>query len=408
MAFRFLHAADLHLDTPFHGLGQAQPEIARALRDASLDALDALVDTAIAEDCELVLVAGDLYDGAERGLRAQLHLLRAAERLSAAGITTCIVHGNHDPVEQGWSAVHAWPERFHVLGTAQVETVAVTARDGTPIRVHGISFPRREQRESLVARFPKVGRDAFHIGLLHASVGAQPDHAPYSPCALDDLVATGHHYWALGHIHRQQVLRTDPHVVYPGNLQGRSFKPSEQGAKGAVLVTVDGDQVTTAPVALDRVRFVEVELDVSEAGDVPGVLALLDEVTERLADEHEGRGLLLRARLVGSGGPADDLLRAGSAEVLLDQLRRQHAGRTPFVWWARLDLDVTPDLDLDALRDGDDLAASLIRLSEELESERLPALDDLLDRGAQEGLTPDILDALRPLALRDALIRLRS
>src|SRR5690606_33288386 len=122
-----------HLDTPLQGLGQTQPEIAPALRDASLGALDAPVGAPIASDCELVLLAGDVYDGAERGLRAQLHLRRAAERLAAAGIRTAMVHGNHDPVNEGWSAVTAWPDGFVVFGTERVETIAFTARDGTPV-----------------------------------------------------------------------------------------------------------------------------------------------------------------------------------------------------------------------------------------------------------------------------------
>lgn len=410
MAFRFLHAADLHLDTPFQGIGRAAPHVATQLRDASLGALDALVEAAIDEEVDLVLLAGDIYDGASRGLRAQIRLGKAVSRLDAAGIMTVMVHGNHDPVKEGWSAIGRWPERCHVAVTDRVETVRLVARDGTPVEVHGISYDKPAVTENLVRRFPRVGDGAFHIGLLHASVGTQPEHDAYSPCALSDLAGTGHHYWALGHIHRREVLSTAPHVVYPGNLQGRSFKSSELEPKGAMIVEVDGHDVSTRFRALDQVRFAVVEFDVSETNGVDAVIDALEERGRALQAEHQ-RGLVIQARLVGRGGVAEFVERAEIREQSLDELRDRFVEEERFTFWNGIDSDALADVDLAALRGGDDLAATLIEVADGLGADPdvlRGVIDDRLDGELRRHT--DIADSSSLLheALLEAITRLRS
>src|SRR5690554_2805323 len=201
--FRFLHAADLHLDTPFGGIARVSEALRGRLMDASLAALDGLVDAALAHSVDFVVLAGDLYDGADRGIRAQLRVLGAFEKLSAAKIPVFIVHGNHDPVLEGWSAIRAWPEGVHVFGVDEVEVHRLEIR-GQVVTVSGISYGRRDVTENLALRFerPAVSGmdDGFHVAVLHANVGSAADHAAYSPCVLEDLVGRGYDYWALGHI----------------------------------------------------------------------------------------------------------------------------------------------------------------------------------------------------------------
>lgn len=373
MRFRFLHAADLHLDTPFSGLGQTSPEIAERLRDASLDAFDALVELAIKRDVAFVLLAGDIYDGAERGVRAQLRFRRGLERLSQRGIPTLVVHGNHDPLD-GWSAVRSWPERVHVFGP-EPETKEVH-RDGQRLAtVHGVSYPRREVSENLALRLAERAREGggggLRIGLLHCTVGTQTEHAPYSPCTLDELRAAGMDYWALGHIHRHQVLsERDPCVVYPGNLQGRSTKPSEQGAKGAVLVEADETGILGVEfVALDRARFVGLEVDVGELEDLAALHAALGAAANEAAAAHAGRGLLLRATLTGRGPLHADLRRPETLAELRRQLRDDAAAREPFVWWDAIEDATLAALDLDAIRARGDFAAEVLARADALARE---------------------------------------
>jgi DNA repair exonuclease SbcCD nuclease subunit len=370
MRFRFLHAADLHLDTPFSGLGQTSPEVAERLRDASLDAFDALVELAIARDVAFLLLAGDIYDGAERGVRAQLRFRRGLERLSQRGIPTLVVHGNHDPLD-GWSAVRSWPERVHVFGP-ELESKEVH-RDGRRIAtVHGLSYPQREVPENLALRFAGRGSagtgGGLRIGLLHGTVGAQSEHAAYAPCTLEDLRAAGMHYWALGHIHRQQVVsERDPWVVYPGNLQGRSPKPSERGAKGAVLVEADETGILGVEfVALDRARFLELRIDIGEIDDLPALHAALDAAANEAAAANAGRGLLLRATLTGRGALHADLRRPETLPELRRQLRDDAAAREPFVWWDGVEDETLALLDLDAIRARGDFAAEVLARADAL------------------------------------------
>jgi len=375
--FRFLHAADLHLDTPFEGIRRVEPFVADALRDASLRAFESLVSLAIAREVAFVVLAGDIYDGPERGVRAQLTFRRGLDRLSDAGIATFVVHGNHDPVETGWSAVRSWPAGVKVFGADEVATVPVE-RDGEMIAsVHGISYPTRAVTENLALRFARGDAPGIQVGLLHANVGANPQHDPYSPCTLDDLRAGGMDYWALGHVHARQVLsQGDPWAVYPGNLQGRSPKASERGPKGALVVEVDGTTIAAPEfVPLDRVRFAYVEADIADLADLPELQELLTELALREARAAEGRSVLLRAALVGAGPVADDLRRPGAVAELLGALRDGVRREEPFVWWEHLADLTRPALDLDALRRRGDFPGELLLLADDLSAdpERLHA-----------------------------------
>ena len=384
----FVHAADLHLDTPFSGLHDEAPGLSRLLRDASLDVLDRLVELAVDRDAAFVVLAGDLYDGSERGLRAQVRFHDALRRLDEAGIATLVVHGNHDPVEEGWQAIRSWPERVTVFGHEQVESVPIV-RDGETIAtVHGISYATRAVRENLARRFARTEDPGIHVGLLHATVGAQGEHERYAPCSLDDLRAARLDYWALGHIHRRGVLhrgrhRGDPWVVYSGNTQGRSPKPSERGAKGCYVVGVH-PRASGSPigepefVALDAVRFEELEVDVAGLGELREVCEQLDARARDLREEADGRALVLRGRLTGASPLHTDLARPGALDELVSLLRDRARPTTPPLWWDRLDQATRPDIDRDVLATRDDFAGELVRLVDRLRADpaRVRALEE--------------------------------
>ncbi len=355
--FRFLHAADLHLDTPFEGLSLRDPALRERLMEASLDALDALVETALRERVLFVALAGDVYDGAQRGLRAQARVRDATERLDAAGVWTFIAHGNHDPVEEGWSAIRSWPYRAHVFAADRAETIELFTPEGARVTVTGTSFPTRAVHTGLHTRFRQPEGPGFHVAVLHANVGAVGEHAPYSPCRLDDLVEIGFDAWLLGHIHRRQVLRPrKPLVAYPGNLQGRSFKPSEQGAKGAWLVEVDGGLATPRFVELAPIRFEEVTVDASLCDDLYAVVDAIVDATRARA----GGEVLVRVRLVGRSPAYEDLVGDEAASELLEVLR-DHRGALSGVSWTSIEVALEPVLDVDTLTARNDLAGELVR-----------------------------------------------
>ncbi|MGA3352350.1 MAG: DNA repair exonuclease [Acidimicrobiales bacterium] len=374
--FSFVHAADLHLDTPFKGIGATAPLVAERLREASLVAFDTLVDLCLEREAAFLVIAGDIYDGPERGLRAQLRFRDGLARLSDAGIASFVVHGNHDPVETGWSALSGpWPERVTIFGSGTTQAVRVEA-DGIPLAtVQGISFAKRSESENLALRFAHNAGPGIQVGVLHCNVrGAAAGYDDYSPCTLQELMGIGLDYFALGHIHTRMILAgrngsDEPWVVYSGNLQARSPKPSERGSKGAMVVHVRGGRIAEAePVSCDVVRFDQVELDVAEVADLADLRARLVRASRECLESSDGRSLVVRAQLVGQGELYSDLRRPGSVGDLLVALREDFADDDPFCWWDSIDDRSRPVVDLDAARSGSDFAADLVAIADGLKS----------------------------------------
>jgi exonuclease SbcD len=417
--FCFVHAADLHLDTPFKGVSLSAPHVGAALREASLDAFDRLVGLCLERDAAFLVLAGDIYDGAERGLRAQLRFRDGLERLSDAGIATFVVHGNHDPVEEGWSAISTWPDLVHVFGAGAVAAVPVV-RDGVQIAiVQGVSYGRWDVTENLALGFSRQPGPGLQVGLLHCNVaGAADGYARYSPCTLSDLRSTGLDYWALGHIHGRMVLSgsaegSEPWIVYSGNLQSRSPKASESGPKGAMVVEVRGGRVRhVEPVACDRVRFSRIALDIDGLDGLGDVRAELSALASAELAANEGRSLVLQGSLMGRGTVHRELAHESAVEELLQTLRDDCRQTAPFAWWDRLQVETAPALDLDELRRGDDFGGDLLRLADELSGGELDESDVAellgkmprdLDRLARELLgellCPDLVRAAAIAAL---------
>lgn len=334
MRFWFVHAADLHLDTPFEGIRRVAPFVADALRDASLQAFDALVSLAIARDAAFVVLAGGWYDGPRQGIRAQLALRRGLERLSRAGIVTLIARGPHDPPEDGWTAIGTWPERVRFLGEAGVaverggETLATVYGDGTA-----------------------EGGNGLAVGVLHADIED-----------AGELRGRGMDYWALGGRRTPHVLADgDPWVVYPGTHQTRGTRPEHAGARGAFVVEVDGRSVAPPEfVALDRIRSAVVEADVTGLGQVNEVAAVLNEQAQAEAAAADRRSLLLRGRLVGAGPVVAPLRRPGVLAELLTELRDPPGDPRAFTWWDTLEDATRMPVDLEALRRRGDFGAALL------------------------------------------------
>jgi DNA repair protein SbcD/Mre11 len=362
VTYRFLHAADLHLDQPFHGVSATAPEVAAELRDASLGALDALVRVAIASDVAFVILAGGLYHGAADGVRAQVELRRGLGELADRGIRTFVALGDDDPVDEGWTAVREWPDLVTIFPADEPTTVRVE-RDGAVLAtVHGVSHGTRWVTEDLASRLWRTDDPGVHIAVVHASVHQGPAPPPVAPCNLDHLVASGIDYWALGHVHARAILHRDPWVVYPGDTQARRSHPDELGAKGAYLVEVDDHGIITEPefVALDRVRFDRVPYAIDGMADV-GILhdRLVDLARARLAVAGD-RSILLQVELVGRGPVHDELHRPGAIAELIDALRVASLTDAPLVWWDRLEVSTRSVHDLAELQGRNDFVADLV------------------------------------------------
>lgn len=337
--FRFIHAADLHLDSPMLRLEQYDGAPADALRGATREALDALVDLAIAEEVAFVLVAGDLYDGECIDQNTPIAVRRAFARLGAAGIRVFVVQGNHDAASRVTRAFGLeLPENVHLFPTDRATTVEV---EELRVAVHGRGFPTRAVAEDLAPGFPARVAGWLNIGLLHCTCGESAGHDTYAPTSVAALAALGYDYWALGHIHARSVIRAgDPWIVYPGCIQGRHVR--ETGPKGATMVEVaDGRIASVEHRDLDVLRWEMIELDVSEIDEADEAIdAAVAALTERV-DAAESRTVAARVRLLGATA-ADRALRAFE-EHWLEQLRHFAVDRCgEHAWIERLEIATTP------------------------------------------------------------------
>ena len=325
--FRFLHCSDLHIDSPFKGLSSVQPSLAERFRNSTYLAFQNIVKLALQEEVDAVLIAGDIYDGSDKSLQAQLKFRRGLQELSDAGIDTFIVHGNHDPLD-GWSASLDWPERVHVFSGTQVERQPVIKNGIVKAHVHGISYPTRDVKENLALKFIRDDKQGFAIGLLHTNVGHQAGHDDYAPCSMDDLVAGNMDYWALGHIHSFQVLReSSPAVVYSGNTQSRHMR--ETGEKGCCLVTLHKNASPVIQfIPTDVVRYVHDEVDLSGRISLEEVIHAVRAKCERLADQIKERDVFVNLSLNGRTQVHSELKRGDTLESLQEEIRTYFEGRT--------------------------------------------------------------------------------
>lgn len=273
---RFLHAADLHLDSPLRSQALRDPERARRLHGASRLALARLVDTAIEEEVAALLLAGDIFDNGVGDVTSRIALATELRRLSRAGIWTVAIRGNHDalldytrygPLEEGVVVLDA------ALPTCRVGDAAI----------HGLGFESRHVAASLLPRYPAPEPGMVNVGLMHTSLGGAVGHDPYAPCSEADLLGHGYDYWALGHIHKRFERRSEAALaVMPGILQGRHA--GESGRGSATLVEIDRDGVRAREIALAPVAFETIDVDLAGA-------ASLGERQERI-----GRALVAAAR----------------------------------------------------------------------------------------------------------------
>lgn len=362
-SFRFLHAADIHLDSPLRGLEGHEREIAERVRTAPRAAFENLIRRALDEPVDFLVIAGDLYDGSWRDYRTGLFFAEQMAKLRAAEIPAFVVHGNHD-AESVITKPLVLPENTRVFRTRKAHTLTL---DRLGVALHGQSFREKAVTDNLVPGFPSPRKGMFNIGVLHTGLGGAYGHDNYAPCSLIDLTTKGYEYWALGHVHQRRVLHERPYVVFPGNLQGRHVQ--ETGPKGAFLVTVeDGEVRECGPVDLDVVRWAVVDVSVRGARTRGEVIETVREALEGAAAEADGRPLACRIRLEGRCPVHGRLVR--DPEDLLHQVRAValDAG-DEWIFVERLEVATRPELDAKAMRQRQDYLGQLQRALEDAGSD---------------------------------------
>ena len=292
--FRFLHAADIHLDSPLKGLEVYQDAPIDQIRGAVRRAFDNLVDLAIQEEAAFVLLAGDLFDGDWKDYNTGIYFMNRMGLLRDAGIQVFIVSGNHDAASQISRALHL-PDNVTLFSHKKAETRIL---DDLNVAIHGQSFPSRIVSDDLTQSYPQGEYGLFNIGLLHTALTGRPGHEPYAPCTLDALRSKGYQYWALGHVHQREEVSREPWIIFPGSIQGRHIR--ETGSKGCAMVTVDEGQVLEVEHHdIDVLRWTVCRVDLNECETDE---ECLDRVRQSLEDElarAEGRPVAVRLVLEG-------------------------------------------------------------------------------------------------------------
>lgn len=329
--FKFLHAADIHLDSPLIGLGARTDAPIDRIRAATREALKNLVRCALDEKVDFVLVAGDLYDGSWKDMKTGIFAMQQFARLGHAGIRTFVILGNHD-AESKLTAELPKPDTVHFFGNAPGEIMTI---EDLGVAVQGRSFKTAAVSDNLARDFAAPIPGMFNIAMLHTALEGGHEHANYAPCSLEELRTSGHDYWALGHVHDHIVHSEHPHVVYPGNVQGRSVR--ETGPKGAVIVEVeDGHVAKLRHVPLDDVRWARMALNIP-LGAVGDLYDQFRSDLDGILEKAEGRPSLVRVVIQAQDGDADQI--AGMIDQIETDLRAIAAQAADEVWLEKVRLE---------------------------------------------------------------------
>ncbi|MFD5018089.1 exonuclease SbcCD subunit D [Paenibacillus sp. NPDC058367] len=400
--FRFLHAADLHLDSRFAGLAHISPAIRSYLRESTFAALGRLVRVAIQENVDFIVISGDVYDVSDASLQGQLRFQEALKELGQQGIHVFLIHGNHDPLD-GLRLTTEMPSHVTVFGGEKPDLASAYRRkDGQEVAiVSGISYPTAKVTDNTAVTFSrKPGSRLFHIAMLHGNVDGDLLHETYSPCSRRDLIERGFDYWALGHIHKRSVLHEKPAIIYPGNIQGRSIK--ETGPKGCYVVDVDeAGSATPHFHELDYVRWQVRDLSIEglshEAEWIQRVEQEIDDIREELPELMS----VVRFRLIGRGDVHKVLAEKGAVEDLLSELQRREAVRAErkdykgLVWVEGFAVESGLAIDRERLLEEDSFLGEMLRITERTEH-------------SAEALEKLINSALKPLMENQELRQLLS
>ncbi|MGD9126186.1 MAG: DNA repair exonuclease [Planctomycetia bacterium] len=388
---KFLHAADLHIDSPLKGLEAYEGAPIERLRGATRAAMENLVEMAIHERVDFVLIAGDLFDGEWRDMHTGLWTAGQFRRLAEHQIRVFLLRGNHDAHSRVCSSLR-WPENVYVFSHEAAETLTI---DELGIAIHGQSFAAQAVPEDLTEHYPKPVEGRFNIGLLHTSLSGESVHDTYAPTTAAVLASRGYDYWALGHIHKTEVVSSEtPWIIMPGNTQGRHV--NESGEKGCYLVQVEDHQVQSVEFRpVDVLRWHRLSVPVEE--EIATVDELIDTIRDRLAELHrqdEHRLTVIRLTLEGQTVLHGPLTGRSGREAFIAELHNA-ANSLGDVWIERIRIETRPPLDLDQLRDGQDLLGDLIR--------RVDSLHDGSDESLQQWLDEnDLFDPKTCSRMEDA------
>lgn len=368
--FRFLHTADLHLGTPFHGLPDDLPDMwVKKVTTAAEEVVKRIVDIAIFEQVDFLTIAGDLFDSTDTGMFVQFELMRGFERLAEKHIPVFMTHGNHDPLVAG--RFLNWPSNVYVFDAVmpalpkgyEVPSTVLKLDDTTRIQISGFSYGSKELYTSLADAFVRLPDVHFAIGLYHGTIGKDGEHENYCPAKVEDLVRTGYDFWGLGHIHKPSVIREqNPVILYPGNPQGRHIR--ESGIRGCTLVDVSqSGMINTRFVPVCSIVWNELEVCVDGCDSIEAVRdALLNGIANYIQDMNFE--CVIRIVLTGQTDAHSQLDDVSLRRLIEEEAEARHWP----VCIERVNLQTMPPLDETVLIHSDSYAGTVLRTINDFQS----------------------------------------
>lgn len=357
---RFIHCADLHLDSPLRGLERYEGAPVQEMREATRRSFINIIDLALERDVDFILIAGDVFDGDLLDFNAGLFFSNQLRRLADANIRAFIVRGNHDALSKISKAV-ALPKNVHIFKSSKPTTIL---DEDIGFAIHGQSFATGVVTDDLAAQYPDMHPGLLNIGLLHTALVGRVGHEPYAPTTPERLASKGYHYWALGHIHMREIVKENPWIVFPGNSQGRHAR--EVGPKGCMVVEGDAEGIRSVEfVTTDVARWQHLTVDATDITSLEDLQAAVQKAVRGAVLESGDRLLALRLAIGGRTSLHGNLV--GSPESFRAEVcawLNEASGGT--AWLEKIKLSVTAPIDLVALAARDDPFGILLRRLDEL------------------------------------------
>jgi DNA repair exonuclease SbcCD nuclease subunit len=390
---KFIHCADVHLDTPLQGLAEYPGAPTKEIRNATRRAFEKVLDAAVSEDVDFLIIAGDLYDTGLKSFESALFFNKQMTRLADAGIDVYLIYGNHDAASRLIKQLRP-PRNVHIFRATEPHTLL---NEELQVAIHGQSFSTPAVTEDLAVNYPAPVPGFFNVGVLHTNLAGMSDHANYAPCSLHTLKSKGYQYWALGHVHNRHILCADPYIVYPGNIQGRHGK--EQGEKSCELVTVaDAGMVSIMPISTSVVPWMEVHIDTSNCQISDEIYDQVRTTLGGLVLQAKDRVTAVRLKLFGATDAHAELNRDP------DQVRNEiisianECGNGQ-LWIERVKVATAPLFDRKSLINRDDPLGEIARTVAALRSQP-EALADLASiQELSKKLPADTAEGAEPIEL---------
>jgi exonuclease SbcD len=364
--FTFLHAADIHLDSPLRGLERYPGVQVDTVRGATRRALENLVQLALEREVHFVVIAGDLYDGDWRDHHTGMFFVAQMNRLRSADIPVILIAGNHDAANKMTRSLPL-PSNVQMLASGHAETASHPKLEELGVAIHGQSFAHAAETNNFAREYPSPRKGMFNIGILHTALDGRDGHDRYAPCSLVDLQQKEYDYWALGHVHARQVVSAAPYIVFSGNTQGRHIR--ETGAKGCYLVNVDhSGSVDLQFEPLDVMRWEVCNLDASSCTSPDELLGQFQEFLGKASvDQPE---MPLSVRVVISGNSPCHQLLLDDANHWIHQFRAIAIQASVEAWVEKVKIATLPLDQWNTESVGEGPIGELLRCYHQLRSDR--------------------------------------